>query len=169
MFKRQIQDILVPLRTYPHIRDNATLRDAFVLLNDCELCDKRYRHLLVLNEQEQLVGLLGLRDILHGLFPDYLRSEKLGHFEGTPPDFPALTLIWQETCATQCKEAAVKPVKEFMAAVPDSVKLTDPITRAAYLMVIRASDVLPVVDDQQVVGVVRVLDVFNVASSAVLQ
>lgn len=168
MFKRQIQDILVPLNQYPHIRDTATLSDAFVLLNDGDICDKRYRHLLVLNDQEQLVGLLGLRDILRGLFPDYLRSGTMGHFEGTAPDFPALTIIWQETCATQCREAAKKPVREFMAAVPEAVKPDHPITRAAYLMVIRNTDVLPVVDNQQVIGVVRVLDVFNVASMAVL-
>jgi len=48
------------------------------------------------------------------------------------------------------------------------VKLSDPITLAAYFMVIHNTSMLPVVDDNRVVGVVRVIDVFNEASKAVL-
>jgi CBS domain-containing protein len=168
MFKRHIQDILVPLSAYPNILDTATLRDAFAALKNGEMGDKHYRHILVLNDLKQLVGMLGLHDIIHGLFPDYLSTGKLGHFDGTQPDFPALTLIWQETCSTQFKEAANKPVREFMAPVPNTVKPDDPITLAAYLMVKHGSDVLPVVDKQQVIGVVRIPDVFEIASRAVL-
>jgi CBS domain-containing protein len=166
MLKNRVRDILVPLTEYPNIRDSATLRDAFAALQDAYATGKRYRHLLVLDGADHLVGLLGVRDILRGVFPDYLREHH--HFEGGQPDVPGLTLIWQETCATQCKEAAQHPIKEFMGAVPDTVKLNDPITLAAYLMVVHDSSILPVVDDHRVVGVVRVIDVFKEASQAVL-
>lgn len=168
MLKKHILDILVPLSAYPHVRDTASLHDAFALLDNAYAKGKRYRHILVLNDKEQLVGLLGLRDILRGVFPDYLSTGKLRHFEGVQPDFPSLTLIWQETFATQCKEAAKRPIKDFMGAVPDSVKPNDPITLAAYLMVMRDRSMLPVVDDGRVVGVVRVIDVFHQTSKAVL-
>jgi CBS domain-containing protein len=163
-----IRDIYHPLAEYPHIRDTAILQDAFAVLHGAYSTGKRFRHLLVLDAHDQLVGVLGIRDLLRGVFPDYLRTGEHSHFAGAQPDVPGLTLIWQETCATQCKEAAKKPIKGFMGAVPDTVKLNDPITLAAYLMVIHNTSMLPVVDDNRVVGVVRVIDVFNEASKAVL-
>jgi CBS domain-containing protein len=167
-FSTTIRDIYHPLAEYPHIRDTAILQEAFAVLHGAYSTGKRFRHLLVLDAQDHLVGVLDIHDLLHGLFPDYLRAGEHQHFEGAQPEFPALTLIWQETCATQCKEAAQNPIKGFMAPVPPSVKLGDPITLAAYLMVIHNSSVLPVVDDGRVAGVVRVIDVFNEASKAVL-
>jgi CBS domain-containing protein len=163
-----IRDIYIPLREYPNIRDTAILQDAFTILQNAYSTGKRFRHLLVLDAHDHLVGVLGILDILRGLFPDYLRTGEHSHFAGTQPDVPALTLIWQETCATQCKEAAQKPIKGFMGAVPDTVKLSDPITLAAYFMVVHNTSMLPVVDNSHVVGVVRVIDVFNEASKAVL-
>ncbi|MCK7577517.1 MAG: hypothetical protein MZV65_18065 [Chromatiales bacterium] len=56
-----------------------------------------------------------------------------------------------------------------MSAVPTEVKLDDPITLAAYLMVAHETSMLPVTDGGKVVGSVRMIDVFNEASKAVLQ
>jgi len=167
-FSTTIRDIYVPLADYPNIRDSASLRDAFAVLQGAFSSGKRFRHILVLDAHDHLIGLLGIRDLLHGLFPDFLRTGEHSHFAGAQPDVPALTLIWQETCAIQCKEAAKKPISGFMGAVPDTVKLSDPITLAAYLMVLHESSMLPVVEGRKVIGAVRMIDVFNEASKAVL-
>lgn len=164
-----IRDIYVPLSEYPQLAETATLRDAFEVLLAGFTSGRRYRHVLVLNADRHLIGLLGMRDILRGLFPDYLRSRELGHADQGPvPDFPALTLIWAETCHNQCKEAAQKPVTDFMGDVPDTVGLDDPITKAAYLLVMHDVSTLPVVEEARLVGVVRMIDVFNQAARAVL-
>lgn len=164
---RTIRDIYIPLREYPHIRDSATLNDAFAVLHNAFSTGKRFRHVLVLNEQGELIGILGMRDILRGLFPDYLRTREHPHHAAPIPDFPSLTLIWAETCHTQCPEAAKKPVKDFTGTVPDKVGIDDPITKAAYLLVIHDTSMLPVVDGKRLVGVVRMIDVFNEASKVV--
>lgn len=166
---RTIREIYVPLAEYPHVADDACLRDAFVSLREGLTTGRRYRHVLVLNARRELIGILGMRDILRGLFPDFLRSEALGHHvQGPVPDFPSLTLIWAETCHQQCKEAARRPVREFMGPVPARVGVEDPITKAAYLMVIHDISMLPVTDGAALAGVVRMIDVFNQAASAVL-
>jgi CBS domain-containing protein len=169
MIANQIRDILVPLEDYPRVHEDATLLDSFRVLHEGFATGRRFRHVLVLDARNRLAGILGMRDILRGLFPDYLRSKEMSHrVEGAVPDFPALTLIWAETCHTQCKEAARKPVKGFMAPVPSSVNITDPITKAAYLMVIHDTSMLPVVEGDRLAGVVRMIDVFNEASKVVL-
>lgn len=170
MIASQIRDIVVPLDEYPKVHEEATLHDAFVALNAGYASGKRYRHLLVLNRQDQLVGLLGIHDLLRGLFPDYLRTGEGGRhaYAGPVPDFPALTLVWAETCREQCPVAAGKPVREFMSPVLAKVGPDDPITKAAYLMVIHDKSMLPVAAGDRLVGVVRLIDVFNEATKVVL-
>ena len=166
---QRIRDICVPLSEYPHVLETATLRDAFDVLRAGFASGRRYRHVLVLNADRELIGVLGMRDILRGLFPDYLRSQELGHHaQGPVPDFPALTLIWSETSHSQCKEAAMKPVADFMGGIPATVAIDDPITKAAYLLVIHDVSMLPVVEGGGLAGVVRMIDVFNQAAEAVL-
>jgi CBS domain-containing protein len=165
---QMIRDIMVPLAEYPNLRDTATLKDAFTVLREAFTTGKRYRHILVLNNKGQLAGILGMRDILHGLFPEYLRAQEHSRHEGAVPDFPALTLIWAETCQTQCPAAAENPIKGFMASIPGKVGIDDPITKAAYLLVVHDTSMLPVVDGERLVGVVRMIDVFNEASKVVL-
>ena len=165
---KTISDILVPLAEYPHLRDTATLRDAFAALHAGYASGKRFRHILVLNNKDQLVGILGIRDILRGMFPDYLQTHGSTRFQDPVPDFPALTLVWADTCQTQCPVAADKQVHDFMDKVPGKVGINDPITKAAYLLVIHDISMLPVVDGEKLVGVVRMIDVFNEASKVVL-
>ncbi len=165
---KTLRDICVPLSEYPNLSDTATLHDAFAALKAGFEAGRRFRHVLVLNAQDQLVGILGMRDILRGLFPDYLRTGELSRYEAPLPDFPALTLIWAETFQSQSLEAAKRPVRDFMGAVPDRIGPDDPITKAAYLMVIHDTSMLPVVEGERLVGVVRMIDVFNEASKVVL-
>jgi len=164
----QVRDIMVPFSSYPHISDKANLRDAFVVLHDAYASGHLYRHILVVDDTQRLVGLLGLRDIMRGLFPGYLRTKETSVHAGPIPDFPALTLIWQETCETQCKEAAVNPVNTFMDKVRATIKSDSPLTMAAYLMVINDISMLPVVDEGKMVGVIRMIDVFNHAAGVIL-
>ncbi|MCX7672602.1 MAG: CBS domain-containing protein [Thiobacillaceae bacterium] len=166
---RLVREICVPLAEYPHIGIDTTLRDAIAALLAGLERGRRYRHVLVLSATHELVGVLGMRDILHGLLPDYLRSGELGHHaEGSLPDFPALTLIWAETSRLQCKEAATRLVCDFMRPVPARVGLDDPLTKAAYLMILHDISMLPVTDGVRLAGVVRMIDVFHEAARAVL-
>jgi len=162
----RIKDVLIPLAEYPNIRSDATLRDAFAALQKSHNANRSYRHVLVLDEADHLVGQLGIHDLLHALLPEFLQDH--GHYEGAQTDYPSLALIWQETCETQCREAADKPVLSCMGTVKNTVTLDDPITLAAYFMATSRASILPVTEVKRVVGVVRLVDVFNEASKVVL-
>lgn len=168
MIASQVRDILVPLDEYPTVHEDATLRDAFAALRAGREAGRRYRHVLVLNGREQLIGLIGMRDLLHGLFPDYLRAGEHSRFEGAGSDVAGLASIWRDTCLEQCPVAANNPVRDFMGPIKATIAVDAPITLAAYLMVTHGASMLPVLDGQRVVGACRESDVFNEASKAVL-
>jgi len=168
MIANQVRDILVPLDEYPKVHEDATLRDAFASLREGRAAGRRYRHVLVLDDHERLIGLIGMRDLLHGLFPDYLRAGEHSRFEGAAGDLASLASIWRDTCLEQCPVAAGNPVRGFMAPVPASIAIDAPITLAAYLLVSHGVSMLPVLDGDRVVGACRMTDVFNEACKAVL-
>lgn len=55
-----IRDIHVPLSEYPHLAETVSLRDAFTLLPAGWTSGRRYRHVLVLKADRQLMGLMGM-------------------------------------------------------------------------------------------------------------
>ena len=169
MIAADVREILVPLAEYPHIAQTATVREAFALLHKRHMAAGwRYRHLLVFDPNETLVGVIGLSDLLRALMPEYLKASSAQHFAGTPPDPSSLCLLWQDSFDAQCQHVAEASVEQYMAPVPDTVQVDDPLCRAAYLMVAHQTDMLPVLDGERVVGVVRIVDVFNQAAAAVL-
>ncbi len=168
MIASQVREIMVPLEEYPTVQEDATLRDAFASLRAGREAGRRYRHVLVLNEREQLIGLIGMHDLLHGLFPDYLRAGEKHHFEGAESDVASLASIWRDTCLEQCPLAANKPVRDFMGPIKATIAIDAPITLAAYLLVTLGASMLPVLDGNRVVGTCRMTDVFNEAAKAVL-
>jgi CBS domain-containing protein len=156
----KVRDVLVPLGEYPHLRVDASLRDAFMLMQEGRAQARQYRHLLVIDERDLLVGVLGIRDLLRALFPDYLKATLPGRYEGSLPPYPALSTLWEDSFAAECAAHADKPVGPHLAPVPATVVLDDPLTKAAYLMVVAGENMLPVVEGDRLVGAVRIVDVF---------
>lgn len=166
----RVRDILIPIAEYPHIRRDSALRDAFVAMQRGLTTEKRFRHVLVLDEAGRLIGILGLRDILRGVFPDYLRATLPGQIraEVVLPEYPALASFWEETFHTQCREEADKPAAPYVVPVKARVAPDDPVTKAAYLMVFTDTNMLPVVEGDIVLGVIRLVDIFTRATEVVL-
>jgi CBS domain-containing protein len=169
MIAKQVRDILVPLAEYPHIARDASVRDAFGKLRDThQSAGWRFRNLLVFDADDTLVGVLGIRDLLRALMPDYLKANLGRHYSGSQGDDSALSIIWESSFEAKCAEVAEVSVERYMAPVLDTIPADAPLTRAAYLMVAHGVDMLPVLDGARVVGVVRIVDVFNQTAAEVL-
>lgn len=170
MIANQVRDIFIPLAEFPHIAHDASIREAFyVLQHKHQTAGWRFRHLLVFDTQETLVGILGIRDMLRALMPDYLKTISVQHVANALPDDDAsLSLLWQDSFSGQCQKMIEVRVESHMTPVKKTVKTDDPLTRAAYLMISHNVDMLPVLEGDKVAGVVRIVDVFNQAATVVL-
>lgn len=162
-----VKDHLTPLAGYPHVRDTATLRDVFATLQATYGSAEQFRNVLVLDGHDRLVGTLALRDLLQALLPDYLRHRPT-HLEGAADDVESLAPLWQEDCSEQCREAAAMAAGPHANKVAATVGPDDPLTKAIYLMATTGANVLPVIGDKQVLGVLRLVDVFAEVTKAVL-
>jgi CBS-domain-containing membrane protein len=162
-----VGDHAIPLADYPHVRDNATLRDVFATLKEKYDSAEQFRSVLVLDSRDHLVGMLGLRDLLFALLPDYLQHRPT-HFEGADDEVESLAPLWQEDCVEQCRKAAAMAAGGHAKPVTAMVAAATPLTTAVYLFATRNTNILPVTEGGRVTGVLRIVDVLSEVATAVL-
>ncbi len=161
-----VRDFHIPIKDYPHIDASSSVCKAMVLMHSSLTEGQKYRTILVTDEQQHLMGYLSLRDLIRAVGPPYLRKKApqiKGHqpFQLVEQDFTALSLIWQEGFTDKIREEAKRPVAEVMTLVDRTVKLDDPFAKCVYLMLTQDVLILPVVEDEKVLGVVRLVDAFD--------
>lgn len=162
-----VKDHLTPLSGYPHVRDSATLRDVFDSLQAAAGAAEQFRNVLVLDGNDHLVGTLGLRDLLRALLPDYLHHAP-AHYEGSDGDLASLAALWQDDCSEQCRKAASMPAGPHANKIAATVAPGDPLAKAVYLFAATGANILPVIENQRLIGVLRLVDVFGEVTKAVL-
>ena len=167
MTTKRAGDLMIPLEQYPHIPHWFTLRQAIAELQNAvieiEGRQSLPRALLVFDEKYDLLGIVRRRDILRGLEPKFMRTMSHPHRKqlfDVEAD-PDLTVLTSGRVASAVRELAETPISEVMQPITATVEYTDHITKAIYKMITRDQNLLPVLKDKKVVGVIRSVDVFN--------
>lgn len=164
-----VKDIYVKIDDYPNILESSPIGNAFYMMHSVLEDKHKYRSILVLDDNSHLKGYLSLRDLIRAVGPDYLHKvhpDVKGHqpfnFEGLGQNLSALSLLWQEGFSVQqLQTEAKKPVSEYMTLMNEQVSLNDPVAKCLYLMLVKDLLMLPVVENEEVVGVIRLVDVFE--------
>ena len=172
--KLLVKDIYIQLDEYPNISINAPLGHAFRLMHHELEERKKFRTILVLDDDDHLKGYISIRDLIRAVGPDYLRKRQPDvkgnqpfNMEGIEQDLSSLALIWQEGFTVKVHDELMKPVSECMTLMYDYVGLEDHFAKALYIMLAHDVLIVPVLVEEQVVGVVRLVDMFEYISESV--
>jgi Mg/Co/Ni transporter MgtE len=162
-----VKDVMVPITELPHMPYWFSLRQAITMMRLAKLEEEKelVRIILVFDEKSQLLGYLRQEDVLRGLEPRFLSAGAKG-FDGAQAPAPELAALWSDPKAS--REASNAAVKDFMVPVRSTVRLDDSVTRAACLMIDAGAPLLAVTDGHRVAGIVRIEDVFEVITRAVI-
>jgi Mg/Co/Ni transporter MgtE len=171
---KKVKDLMIPLVDYPHIPFWFSVRQAIAMIRaaaaepDAKI---EPRIVLVFDEKYQLLGFLGFKEMLMGIEPRFLRRPEASHVQGAKPaDLdPLLGTFWKDMFGRGCKEEASKPVKDVMTPVKVTVKVDDPVVKAAYAMIQAGLEIIPVMEDNTVAGIARLDDVFKEITTIVLE
>jgi len=167
---KKVKEMMVDISEFPHIPYWFTIKKVIQIIKaTLPKGDKSFHPIgiLVFDEQYNLLGTLSLRDILKGLEPKFLKPiTEAQVYEGEETE---LALIWDTLFDREFRDLAEHPVREFMNSVEFFVNPDDPVTKAAYLMIHHELIFLPVIEKRRkLVGVVRMVDVFDELSNVVL-
>ena len=169
---KKIKDVLIGIFEYPHIPYWFSLDQAMRIIKVSFISTKKYPEplaMLVFDEKYNLLGTLTLRDILRGLEPQFM-STPMEKAQVVDEDETALALVWDSLFAKESKDLAKKPVSEVMTPTKSFVEPTDPLTKAAYLMIHNNLVLLPVLENKKkFVGLVRMIEIFDELSEAILK
>ncbi len=164
-----VKDVMVDVFDFPHLPYWFTLRQAVgivkkSLLSDEKLCQHPMA-ILVFDEKYNLLGTLGLKDILKGFEPRFLQPTTKAQVPAE--DDSGLSLLWETLFVQDAAKLAERPVGDVMVPAKYFVKPDDPVTKAAYLMIHHDLMLLPVLDGKKFVGLARIIEIFEVISAAI--
>ena len=169
------KDVLIPLDKYPHVPYWFTLRQAMVEIVSAEIDIHGHKSLpravLIFNEAYQLIGMVRRRDILKGLEPKFLLERPLQYRKklfDVQVD-PNLSLLSSDDFWKGVQEQAERPVSDIMIPIERTVESGDHIFKVIYEMNEYDLHLMPVLENKQVVGVVRTVDVFNAVYKLVME
>jgi len=156
MDTKKVKDLVIPLSEYPHMPYWGTLREAIAQLNVA--FETGHHAILVFDEAYKLVGMLLEKDILRGLEPRFAEHFK----EGVP-------ILWDQLLKSGVEKQLDRPIKEFMSDAKATVDVEDKILKASHLMVHERLYLLPVMEEDRLIGVVRMGDILHAITNAVLE
>lgn len=166
----KIKDIMIDIFDYPHMPYWFTLKQAIGIVNIALTNAKEQFEplaILVFDEKYNLLGILGLRDIIKGLEPNFLKP--ITSAQVYDEDESGLALLWEPLFDKGSDKISERPVSEVMVPAKYHVNPDDPVTKAAYLMIRNDLVLLPVLEDnKKLVGLIRMKEIFNVLSKAIL-
>lgn len=152
---KNISDLIIPLSEYPHMPYWGTLKEAIVQLNVAY--ETNHHTVLVFDEAYKLVGILHQKDILRGLEPKFTQ-----HYNSGVP------IAWDDLLRSSGEKRLSLSVKEFMSEAKAKLEVNDSILKASHLMLQNDVFLLPVMEENKLIGVVRMGDLFHEITNAVL-
>ena len=174
----QVKEVMVPLKDYATVSENATMYDAVLALEtaQAEFDQSRYRHraVLVFNDQNKIVGKISQLDLLKALEPKYnqiVNTEALSRTGYSLDYIESLshTAFWNKPLNDICRKAADMQVKNFMYApgkgefIEESAELNEAVHR----LIVGQHHSLLVTRNKEIVGVLRLTDVFKLVSERI--
>jgi CBS-domain-containing membrane protein len=166
-----VKDLMLDVFDYPHVPYWFTLSQAIKIIKVSFISAKKYPEplaILVFDEKYNLMGTLSLKNILAGLEPRFMRPT--ADAQAYTKEGPELALIWSTLFNKESKDLAEKPVSEIMVPAKYFVEPDDPITKAAFMIIHNDLILLPVLENKKkFVGLVRLIEIFNEISDAVLK
>lgn len=173
MQKLAVRDVMVPLEKYATIHQDGLLVDAIDALEKAQKAFEEspyvHRAILVYDDTRKIVGKLSQWDVIKCLEPKYenfgdIRSTSLS---GLSPDLIKSMMkqysLWQVDLDDIGRRVAAKKVKDVMYKPTEGEKIEADATmgEALHSLIIGHHQSLLVTKDTEIVGILRLVDVFK--------
>jgi len=182
MKQHRIKDLIVPLAEYAVISEDATIYEAVTALEKAQLefDQTRYRHraILVHDKNRKIVGKLGQLDVLRALEPKYqeMMSDspgmaKLGFSKRFLMDMMETYKLFDQPMDDICRKAGRDGVSKYMHRLTEGEYIDEDasLNEAIHLLAIGHHNSLLVRRGSDIVGILRLTDVFAAVFHAMKQ
>jgi len=172
----KVAELMVPLAEYATVSEEATLSEAVLALETAQKSvegeREKHRAVLVLDPKGRVVGKLDQWTVLWAIEPRYKEIGNLKETSryGFSPDFLKSMIenygLWRKPLEGLCRKAAEMKVKDVMLKPTEGeyVGADASLDTAIHLLVMGRHQSLLVTRGEDIVGVLRLSDVFKKVS-----
>ena len=172
--QKTVGEIMVPITEFSHVSPSHTLREVMAALAQSGRAggpQSATRIVLIFDQDYQLAGAVRRLDLLRGLEPRFLVEDRV---EDQRSIFPIgtdeeLALVEDETLEENLRRRAERPISEVMSPIYATLQHDDLITKAVAEIIHAHVQLLPVVKEDTVVGVVTVDELFHDVTHLLLE
>jgi len=175
MEEKHLMDIMIPLKDYAVVSQDATIKEALKIMKESSerLSPEKFRHqgILVKDAEGNIVGKLTQADILRGIIPDYkdIGGSTLSPIMQTEMG-DMMSYISDKTFLGRCKAQKEKKVRDFMTTVALSVDVNKGLGHALHIMRTSGhSGLLVTGEGKKPVGMLRLTDIYQFVKEAILE
>jgi CBS-domain-containing membrane protein len=177
METKKVKDLMLRLEDYAIVDEDATLLEAAITLEEAQKkLDKgrmKHRAVLVRDKNGKIVGKLGHLAFLKALEPQYdsVGQHKTLSRAGLSEEFVHSMMdtfkFWEYTTPDLCKRARSIKVKNAAHPITENIDVNAPITEAVHKFVMWQCLSIPVVRDDEIVGILRLSDLYSELSKMI--
>jgi len=162
--EKRILGVMVPFQEYTTVSAQESVKDAiFELkasftskLSTSRLMETGHRSVLVMDDKDNVQGILAIRDLLELVLPSYLTAPK----PSMADSIQYSPMFWQGMFIKEVKQKSEIRIKDVMSPAPLTIEGTASLTEAAYMMMKNNARRLVVEVAGKVAGVIREQDLF---------
>lgn len=170
-----LEDLMIPLSEYAVVAEDASIIEAINALQKAQNAfdRRRYRHraVLVLDQEDKVVGKLSQHDIIQALEPEYKERQErkkgaLSHFGFGQKFIETVSLqysSWDKPLQNLYAKAFKQKVKTFMYKPSEGeyIDVSATMDDTIHQLIVGKHHSLLVTDGTDIVGIVRLTDVFE--------
>lgn len=143
------RDIMEPIQTY--LTPDDTLKEAVNRMRVCKKGETRVgvKGLIVLDADQNMVGMVSIKDVLRTIMPSYLMITEVGEF------------TWDGMLEEMAKKVADKHIGEIMTRKVITVPEDAPLMECADFFVKHNLQRIPVINkEKKIVGMIYIRDIY---------
>lgn len=175
----KVKEIMVPLEEYATVSEDTSLAEAVLALEQSQesFNQNRYQHraILVYGKNKKIVGKLSLHDVLQGLEPKYTGAGNFKELDQFYINADYIRNLIDELGLLKnpmqdiCRKAAEVKVKNIMHTPTKGEYVSEdaPLNEAIIQLLIGRRQSLLVTRDNDIVGILRLTDVFKKISNTI--
>ncbi len=162
--ERDITSVMIPISEYSTINEGKTIKDAIDELKKSfiskiatnQLMETGHRSILVTGTDNEVKGILTIRDMLEMVMPGYLSAPK----PSLADSIQYSPMFWSGMFSTGIRDMKNKIIRDIMSPSPISIDGRSNLMEAAYIMIYNNERRLLVKLSDKTVGMIREQDLF---------
>ncbi len=159
-----VADIMISIEDYTTLSEDKTVLEAiesirasfYPRISTSRIMETGHRSVLVMDEENQVMGVVAIVDLLHTMMPGYLFAPK----PSLADSIQYSPMFWVGAFKREVKKLSNKKLSEIMSPSPLTIDSEANLMEAAYTMVTNKERRLVVMKNNAVVGVLREQDLF---------